>query len=95
MIWLTRRHCNKKIRQIRRELVGGFLILLVIPYIILFGINAASIVYSLLFLSVGLCWLLSKPSQNTICKDCLRMEKDDRVERWSTRQRNGVLHRYF
>jgi hypothetical protein len=71
--------CKRSVKRIKQETVGLFLILFILPYVWLFGIDTVSIIYSVLFLVVGLYWILSKPSSGFLCKDCSQKEKS-RVE---------------
>jgi hypothetical protein len=61
-----------KNRRIREETVGLFLVLSVVPFIYLFGINAGSIVGVIMLLSVGIYWIVTKPSKKFICKECMK-----------------------
>ena len=66
--------CGKKVKRIKEETAGISLILLIVPFIYLFGINAGSIIGILMFLFVGLYWIITKPSKKYICKECLDKE---------------------
>lgn len=63
--------CGKLTKNIKKELFGLFFIIIVIPYLLIFGINAGSIIYSIIFLSVGLYWVIAKPSKKIICEECI------------------------
>ena len=62
--------CGKKIKMIKTEIASIFLIIVIIPFVYLFGLNAGSIVGVVLLLSLGLYWIITKPSKNYICKEC-------------------------
>ena len=69
-------NCGKKIKFVKKELVGLFLLFIIWPFISIFGLNAASIIYSLLFFCVGLYWIVSRPSKKFLCKECSGEKKD-------------------
>jgi len=59
--------CNRKLKIFKPETAGIFLIIFIIPFIYFFGINAGSVVGTIMLFSVGLYWLITKPSKKFIC----------------------------
>lgn len=68
--------CNKKVKKIKTETFGFILIFSIIPADLIMGINIVSIIYDILSISVGLNWILKKPSKNFVCDECLTMAKE-------------------
>jgi hypothetical protein len=62
--------CKKEIKTFKKETGGVILILAIFPYVAVFGLNLISLIYSAMFLVVGLGWLIKKPSSSFICQDC-------------------------
>jgi hypothetical protein len=60
--------------MIKTEIAGIFLIIVIIPFVYLFGLNAGSIVGVVLLLSLGLYWIITKPSKNYIFKECRKKD---------------------
>jgi hypothetical protein len=75
------RSCGEKIKIVKPEIVGIFFILIIIPFIYLFGLNVGSIVGIILFLSLGLHWIITKPSKNYICKECRKKESLETIRK--------------
>lgn len=64
------KNCGKITKNLKKELFGSVFIIIVIPYLLVFGINIGSIIYSIIFLFIWLYWLISKPSKSITCEDC-------------------------
>ncbi len=62
--------CNKKTNIINKKILGMVLILIPIPYVIMFGIYASTIIFSLMFISTGLYWMIKDKSKDVLCDDC-------------------------
>jgi len=63
-------NCNKKIVVLKKE-TAALILLGSIPLVILIsGFNSASLLYSVIFLTVGLKWLIQKPSRSFVCEEC-------------------------
>lgn len=73
--------CGTRIKIIRPETAGIFLIIFIIPFIYLFGLNAGSILGIIMFLSLGLYWIITKPSKNYICKECRKKEPLEQIQK--------------
>lgn len=68
---MTCQKCGKNIKRIKPESIGIILIISIFPYLIFFGINLVSLIYSLFFLGFGLSLLVKKPSKTFVCAECL------------------------
>jgi hypothetical protein len=64
--------CKKRTNILFKEVLGIGLILLTIPYLILFGIYASTIVWALWALATGLYWIIKRPSKYLLCDSCLK-----------------------
>ncbi len=63
-------NCNKEIVILKKE-TAALVLLASIPLVILIsGFNSASLLYAVIFLTVGLKWLIQKPSRFFICEEC-------------------------
>lgn len=67
-------NCGNITKELNKELFGKFFIALVIPFLFFFEVTAGSIMYSMIFLGVGLYWVIAKPSKKVTCGDC-KIEK--------------------
>jgi hypothetical protein len=67
--------CEKKVKRVKEETAGLFLILFIIPFVALFGLNAGTIISFIMFLSVGLYWLITKPSKKCIYRECAKKRR--------------------
>ena len=68
---VTCTHCKVEVKQFRKE-TAGYLLILFVPIIIyLFGISIVGLIWDILMLSVGLYWIVTKPSKSFVCKDCI------------------------
>ena len=72
--------CGKKIKIIKPETAGIFLIIIIIPFVYLFGLNAGSIIGVVLLLSLGLHWIITKPSKNYTCKECRKKRSLESIQ---------------
>jgi hypothetical protein len=62
--------CKKEIKAFEKETGGVILILSIFPYVAIFGVNLMSMIFSSMFMVVGLRWIITKPSRSFICRDC-------------------------
>jgi hypothetical protein len=62
--------CNKEVKTFKKETAGIVFLSVIIPYLVIFGVSAITIIYSVMFLGVGLTWLIKKPSRNFVCQEC-------------------------
>jgi hypothetical protein len=62
--------CGKITTNLKKELFGYVFLLITIPYLLYFGINAGSIIYTVVFLGFGLYWTISRPSKKVVCEEC-------------------------
>lgn len=62
--------CGKQTSHLRKELLGYFLLLVTAPYLWIFGVNAGSIIYSSVFVTLGIRWVITKPSLRVYCEEC-------------------------
>ena len=68
--------CNTERPGIKKEHIGILLVLIVVPYIYLFGIYASTIIWAVLFLGTGIYLIVKRPSKNFICKNCIETKKN-------------------
>jgi hypothetical protein len=63
-------NCNKEIVVLKKE-TAALIMLTSIPLVILIsGFNSPSLLYAVIFLAVGLKWLIQKPSRSFACEEC-------------------------
>jgi hypothetical protein len=62
--------CGQITKSLKKELFGWLFLILIVPYLLFFGIAAGSIIYSIVFLCIGLYWIISKPSKKIVCEKC-------------------------
>ena len=62
--------CGSKTKKICKEKLGAGLVIIIVPYLLVFGIYGSTIIWSFLFLSTGLYWIISRPSKEIICNEC-------------------------
>ena len=70
MIWTTCSTCREKGHVIKKECIGMLLVILIIPTVWLFGINAGSVTYIILFGGVGIKWIVERTSKRYVCDVC-------------------------
>jgi ribosomal protein S27E len=63
-------NCGEITTNLKKEIFGYFFLLFAFPYLVFFGINAASILYFMVFIGVGLYWVITKPSKKITCNEC-------------------------
>lgn len=67
--------CDNECPGIKKEFVGVFLLLIIVPYIYFFGIYASTIIWSLLFFCTGSYWIATRPSKRYVCKKCISVDE--------------------
>lgn len=57
--------------MILKKETAALILLVSIPLVVaISGFNSASLLYSVIFLVVGLKWLIQKPSRSFVCEKC-------------------------
>lgn len=71
MIWTSCNVCGGKSRLVRKEVLGVIFILLFVPFIWVYGINTASVVWSVIWIVIGLKWIIGGSSKKYRCNNCI------------------------
>jgi len=56
---------------VKKEVLGVIFILLFVPFIWVFGINTASVIWSVVWIVIGLKWIIDGSSKKYRCNNCI------------------------
>lgn len=62
--------CKKYVKGIKQEVLGVVLVVCNIPFF--FEFNIITSAFAIIAISIGVNWIINKPSKKFVCKECAK-----------------------